>query len=334
MPVGRAAPEWLRAQCPAEQPGLWLAGGSLIMNYGTYGLALPHSVLWALRTVAWPVVGVQPHGQRRDLRLPSDLGERVEPVMAWEPVLASPGNHRHDRLLPGVFDLPGQCADPLHQHRHQQSRGHRRIPRVRDLCRRGNWLGGRSRRPASGAETPSLLLPCASTLLLELAPGQCVGRFLGRVLAGSAKGPCRHRSSSASAGQGKRRDHRWGVSVHRTGHRFESNWDVAGALEVLYGDPSIRGDVTSANLEIGRGLTTTLYGDDRAHYRYGHDLILYDRRRSTVVRLPEPGARGGTWRGCRLAVPRVLRAMTSRSSPWTSVSDSWSCGTSSGNRHS
>ena len=43
MPVGRAAPEWLRAQCPAEQPGLWLAGGSLIMNYGTYGLALPHS---------------------------------------------------------------------------------------------------------------------------------------------------------------------------------------------------------------------------------------------------------------------------------------------------
>ena len=67
---------------------------------------------------------------------------------------------------------------------------------------------------------------------------------------------------------------------------FESNWDLSGALEIEYADPTIRADVTSANLEVrASGLSTTLYGDHVAHYPYGHSLILYDDRTSRAWRL-------------------------------------------------
>jgi len=67
---------------------------------------------------------------------------------------------------------------------------------------------------------------------------------------------------------------------------FESNWDLSGALEIEYADPTIRADVTSANLEVrASGLSTTLYGDHVANYPYGDSLILYDARTSEAWRL-------------------------------------------------
>jgi hypothetical protein len=69
---------------------------------------------------------------------------------------------------------------------------------------------------------------------------------------------------------------------------FESNWDLAGALEVLYDDPTIRADVTSADLKIGpTGISTTLYGDHVARYTYGPSLILYKAGLPTIARLTD-----------------------------------------------
>ena len=63
---------------------------------------------------------------------------------------------------------------------------------------------------------------------------------------------------------------------------FESPWDFAGARQVLYGDPTLAGDVLDDTRE-GRfgitdeGLWTRLYGESR-FYRFGPDLLLFDYR--------------------------------------------------------
>ena len=60
------------------------------------------------------------------------------------------------------------------------------------------------------------------------------------------------------------------------------------ALEVMYDDPTIRADVTTATLKVGaEGLTTTLYGTHHAYYPYGEQLLVYDFERSTVIPLPD-----------------------------------------------
>ena len=69
---------------------------------------------------------------------------------------------------------------------------------------------------------------------------------------------------------------------------FESSWDVTGALRATYGDPSLLGDVTSANLEIeGQTLSTTLYGSLEEQYRLGPRTVLFDPRRGVLSPLPD-----------------------------------------------
>ena len=66
---------------------------------------------------------------------------------------------------------------------------------------------------------------------------------------------------------------------------FESPWDLAGALQVAYRDPSLAGDVTTANIVVGRaGLTTTIYGRSTT-YPYSERLLLFDRVRGRVISL-------------------------------------------------
>jgi hypothetical protein len=69
---------------------------------------------------------------------------------------------------------------------------------------------------------------------------------------------------------------------------FESNWDLAGALRSKYDDPTIHADVTTGNFHIGEdGLTTTIYGTQRAFYPYGPRLLVYDARHDAVHPLPD-----------------------------------------------
>jgi hypothetical protein len=72
---------------------------------------------------------------------------------------------------------------------------------------------------------------------------------------------------------------------------FESNWDLAGALEVAFDDPQSRADVTTSVLTVGRrGLTTVLYGTHRARYAYADGVEVYDPRTHRVIPLPDAAA--------------------------------------------
>jgi hypothetical protein len=86
---------------------------------------------------------------------------------------------------------------------------------------------------------------------------------------------------------------------------FESNWDLAGALETRYGDPSVRADVVSADLSVDdEGLSTRLYVDHTARYNYGPRLLVFDARDSSLRPLPDAEAARAWWRTRReLACP-------------------------------
>ena len=77
---------------------------------------------------------------------------------------------------------------------------------------------------------------------------------------------------------------------------FESNWDLAGALETQYGDPTVRADVVSANLSVDEdGLSTRLYVDHIARYEYDRRLLVFDARNSAVRPLPDAEAARTWW---------------------------------------
>jgi hypothetical protein len=68
---------------------------------------------------------------------------------------------------------------------------------------------------------------------------------------------------------------------------FESSWDLAGALRVVYRDRSLRADVTTGRFSIhDHGLRTRIYADSQ-FYPYGRDLLLFDDRRGTVLQVTD-----------------------------------------------
>jgi hypothetical protein len=63
---------------------------------------------------------------------------------------------------------------------------------------------------------------------------------------------------------------------------FESHWDLAGALAVQYGDPSLKADVVTPSLKVeDGGLSTVIYGY-YVHYPYGERLFVYHPGRDQV----------------------------------------------------
>jgi hypothetical protein len=70
---------------------------------------------------------------------------------------------------------------------------------------------------------------------------------------------------------------------------FESNWDLASALRLLYRDWSLRADVVTPNLTVTeQGIATSLYyGSIEALYPYNDRLFVYNRTRTTSHPLPD-----------------------------------------------
>jgi hypothetical protein len=67
---------------------------------------------------------------------------------------------------------------------------------------------------------------------------------------------------------------------------FESHWDLAGALQVLYRDPTLEADVTGRMTVASEGVATSVYGPKTsAFHRFGPRLMLFDTRTSSVIRL-------------------------------------------------
>jgi len=71
---------------------------------------------------------------------------------------------------------------------------------------------------------------------------------------------------------------------------FEAPWDLAGALQTIYRDPTLAADVVTPRLDVGEdGITTSIYGDSR-RYPYGAALLVYNHRPGTTTPLTDAAA--------------------------------------------
>jgi len=66
---------------------------------------------------------------------------------------------------------------------------------------------------------------------------------------------------------------------------FECFWDLGSALQLLYHDSTLKGDVVSPRLKVDeRGLVTRIYSYT-AYYPYSRNLMMYNYRRKVTERL-------------------------------------------------
>ena len=71
---------------------------------------------------------------------------------------------------------------------------------------------------------------------------------------------------------------------------FEANWDLAGALRILYRESTLRANVVTPNLRMGKkGLSVWLYGEE-SYYPYDENLLLYNFGNKVVYRLTDAEA--------------------------------------------
>lgn len=71
---------------------------------------------------------------------------------------------------------------------------------------------------------------------------------------------------------------------------FEANWDLAGALQTIYRDPTLRADVVTPRLHVtDAAVVTTIYGQP-TRYPYGSGLFVYDRGTGAVHPLADATA--------------------------------------------
>jgi len=73
---------------------------------------------------------------------------------------------------------------------------------------------------------------------------------------------------------------------------FDTPWDLAGALRIMYGDPDLRADVLHSRVSAGdQGLVVGSYGPADYVYPYGERLFVYHvRRRDAYVVSDAPAA--------------------------------------------
>ena len=66
---------------------------------------------------------------------------------------------------------------------------------------------------------------------------------------------------------------------------FEANWDLAGALQTLYGEPTLKADVVTPRLSVtAEGIETTIY-QQPTRYPYARELFVYHARTGGVYPL-------------------------------------------------
>jgi hypothetical protein len=69
---------------------------------------------------------------------------------------------------------------------------------------------------------------------------------------------------------------------------FETDWDMTGALRILYHDPTIAGDVIRPTITVlPDRIATFIYGEEESSYRYGDNLLLYDAGRRQAFKLKD-----------------------------------------------
>ena len=73
---------------------------------------------------------------------------------------------------------------------------------------------------------------------------------------------------------------------------FEAPWDLAGALQLIYGQAGVRADVITPGLEVSdSALITTDYHEQTA-YRFADGVVVYDPARGSAHRILDAGEAG------------------------------------------
>jgi hypothetical protein len=68
---------------------------------------------------------------------------------------------------------------------------------------------------------------------------------------------------------------------------FETDWDTTGALQLLFGDPTLTGDVISKEMQFNEdSVDSFIYGDHEGHYTYGKSLFVYNTQSKILINLP------------------------------------------------
>jgi hypothetical protein len=71
---------------------------------------------------------------------------------------------------------------------------------------------------------------------------------------------------------------------------FEASWDLAGALQLFYRDPTLKADVVNPTLDVREDAIHTFEYDFESRYPYGPALFVYHPGRKEVRPLPDAGA--------------------------------------------
>lgn len=265
----------------------WLFTGSITMHYGVYGVGLPQAVRWSLGTVSWPVIAAGALVASAMFGYLFALGHRSPvplPTRKTWLKMAAAGF---------VIFLLGYCIFLINSRIIFTSTGiNNRVAIAASLGSAvsivavfgwlSSWLRGSAGRLVVFSALVSLM--CLSGFLVINGLAGYWGRAWDReqiVLADIRAHVAKPPPGSAIILDGV-------CPYLGPAVVFESNWDLSGALEVGFDDPTIRADVSTANLRVGTtGLSTTLYATHHARYRYGEKLAVYDFARSTQVPLPD-----------------------------------------------
>jgi hypothetical protein len=284
-----AAAVWYKAEnavgaAPADMSRLVrLAIGALSVNFGTFGLALPHTAAWSTRQLTpvalvlacilgalvfvWLLQGDPPPGSRRFWVLVIAAGALVfglgTAIFVVTPRIGFWSTGISNRVW--IAASLGMAAV---------------------LVGVAGWLTSLFRGLARPLFSASIAMLCVSCFVINVAIAQYwiaawpqqldvlskMQRALPRPRSGTTLllyGACPYIGSAIV---------------------FESWWDFAGARKVLYRDPTLTGDVLDDARSNRFGMTdegvwTRLYGELR-FYRFGPNLLLFDYRAGAVRDLP------------------------------------------------
>ena len=265
-----------------------LAAGSVLMNYGMYGLGLPYAAGWSAQVAAGPVLAIS-----------VAVGLLVFGYLQF---ISRPGrDHRLNRDAWLMLGLGGLIIFGL---------GYAIFLTTGRIAFSSTGIGNRTAIAGAlgmaiclvaGAGWFSSLLPAAAFLrsFAGLIAAICLAGFLvNNALAVSwttawpeertvleeirAALPSLPSNSTLIL---------HGVCPYvGPAIVYESNWDLAGALQAAYGDPTLKADVTTSNMVVEPyGLVTRIYSQTRV-YPYGDRLLLFDYEGRRVLSLGDARA--------------------------------------------
>jgi hypothetical protein len=265
---------------------IWVAVGSMVTNFGSYGVGLPFAAWWGLTKASWGVIATSIIlGVFICAYLTRILRHNSEPLPSrtgWLRLSAS--GITIFMLGYAVFLFTGRVDFSSTGISNRTTFGAALGAAVL-LLAIGGWVSSFTATPTARRRSLSIVVAvlCSSSVLIvsALASYWSVAWVRQRTVLSAIRHELPHLPQEGT------------VILHGvcpyTGPAiiFESPWDLAGTLQAAYQDATLRADVTSSDVSVReRGISTSLYGGAiRAFYPYDDQLLLFDYTTGTAKRL-------------------------------------------------